>query len=133
MRAERLQGVVVRAGPDAPLRVDVSALQWSIAAATRMELLHTVERRFDAELLAEVTRQRDAQRRWITGLGAAVLAGLVVMVAIGWWVTRSLAGSLTRLRAGAEIVATDRLPRMVAQRMTAPCSKSARAFGPPST
>jgi signal transduction histidine kinase len=115
VRAERLQGVVVRAGPDAPLRVDVSALQWSIAAATRMELLHTVERRFDAELLAEVTRQRDAQRRWITGLGAAVLAGLVVMVAIGWWVTRSLAGSLTRLRAGAEIVATDRLPRMVAQ------------------
>lgn len=113
--AERLQGVVVRAGPDAPLRLGVDAGQWVAAVATRMELMHTVERELDAELLAEVTGQRDALRRGIGGLGAVVLAGLVLMVGIGWWVTRSLAGSLTRLRAGAEVVAGVRLPRMVAQ------------------
>lgn len=115
VRAERLQGVVVRAGPGAPLRLGATAGQWAAATGSRMELMHAVERELDAELLAEVTRQRDAQRRWLAELGVVVAAGLAAMVGIGWWVARSLTGSLTRLRAGAEVAAVDRLPRMVAQ------------------
>lgn len=113
--AERLHGVVSRAGPDTPLRLGADAGQWVAVVGAWMELMHAAEREFDAELLGEVTAQRDALWRWIGGLGGLVGVGLAVMVGVGWWVARSLTGSLARLRADAEEVATDRLPRMVAQ------------------
>lgn len=117
LKAERLQGVVTRATPDSNPRqaLGTDAVDWSAVVNARMVLFHNVEHGFDAELLADVTQQRDAQRRTIVLLGTTVLAALSVMVLIGWWVTRSMTGSLNRLRIGAEAVATDRLPRMVAQ------------------
>ncbi|MEU8216768.1 sensor histidine kinase [Micromonospora taraxaci] len=115
LQAERLQGLVVRTAPGEPLRLDVTASGWAAAVGSRMDLLHAAEQELDAELLTSVTRQRDEQRRTIFTVSGAVLLCLGLMVAAGWWVTRSMTGSLQGLRAGATAVATDRLPRMVAQ------------------
>ncbi|MGC4855373.1 nitrate- and nitrite sensing domain-containing protein [Micromonospora sp. DT4] len=115
LAAERLQGVVARAAPGESLRLGASASSWAAAVDARMDLLHAAERELDGELLGAVTRQRDQQRRTIVTLSVTVLVCLGVMAAVGWWVTRSLTGSLHRLRTGAIAVATDRLPRMVAQ------------------
>ncbi|GAA3298506.1 sensor histidine kinase [Dactylosporangium vinaceum] len=113
LRAERLQGSMVRAGPGEALRLEVDATGWAETVGARMAAMHTVEAGLDAELLAAVTAERDQQRRSIVLLGAVVLAALVVVLALAWWVARSLAASLSRLRAGAEAVAGHRLPRMV--------------------
>ncbi|MEJ3741702.1 sensor histidine kinase [Actinomycetes bacterium KLBMP 9797] len=115
LEAERLQGVVTRAAPDTPVRLGTDASGWAAPVGTRMQLMHAVERELDAEVLADVTRQRDTQRTTTWLLGAAVASGVLVMALITLWVARSLTGSLTRLRAGAEEMAGVRLPRMVAQ------------------
>ena len=115
LQAERLQGLVVRAAPGAPLRLGASASGWAAVVGSRMDLLHSAEQDLNAELLTSVTRQRDEQRRSILTLSGAVLACMGLMVAVGWWVTRSMTGSLHGLRAGAIAVAADRLPRMVAE------------------
>ncbi|WP_091632476.1 sensor histidine kinase [Micromonospora peucetia] len=115
LEAERLLGVVARATQGSALRLGVSASRWATAVGARMGLLHAAEQELDAELLAAVTQRRDEQRRTIVLLSVTVVACLAVMVAVGWWVTRSMTGSLQRLRAGAHSVAADRLPRMVAQ------------------
>ncbi|MFD6563038.1 nitrate- and nitrite sensing domain-containing protein [Micromonospora profundi] len=115
LQAERLQGLVARAAPGEPLRLGATAAGWAAAVGSRMDLLHGAEQELDAELLTSVTRQRDEQRRTIFTVSGAVLACLGLMVAAGWWVTRSMTGSLHGLREGATAVATERLPQMVAQ------------------
>jgi signal transduction histidine kinase len=112
---ERLQAVAVNAQPNTPLDLDTGAAQWVTATSARMEQLHTVEREFDTELVAAVTAQRDAQRQEITVLGAAVLLCLMLLIAVGWWVTRSMTRPLRELTAGATELAASTLPTLVEQ------------------
>jgi hypothetical protein len=111
--AERLRGAVIVAAPDTELSLGVDARAWSAAVGKQMELMHTVERVSDTDLLAAVTRQRDALYKQIGVRGAAVLLCLIAMIALAWWVARSLARSLTRLRQTATEVAEEHLPQMV--------------------
>ncbi|MEH1124733.1 nitrate- and nitrite sensing domain-containing protein [Micromonospora sp. CPCC 206061] len=115
LESERLQGVATRAQPGARLELDTDARGWSTAIAARMELMHAVEANLDGELLTAVTAERDAQLRTIFVNSGGV--GLVVLIAVvvGWWVAKSLTGSLTRLQASAFAVAVRRLPGMVQQ------------------
>ncbi|GAA2601115.1 nitrate- and nitrite sensing domain-containing protein [Dactylosporangium fulvum] len=113
LRAERLQGVVLRAGPGEALRLDTDAAGWVEAVGARMAAMHAVEADLDGALLGAVTGERDQQRRSVVLLSTVVLAALIAVVALGWWVARSLAASLTRLRAGAERIAGHQLPSMV--------------------
>ncbi|GIJ49064.1 histidine kinase [Virgisporangium aliadipatigenens] len=112
--AERLQGIATRLLPGSSVDLDGANVgTWSAAIGTRMDLLHAVEQTFDRQLLRDVTNERDEARNEALTIGGAVGLLLLVMLAIGWWVTRSLSRSLHRLRTGAEAVATERLPSMV--------------------
>lgn len=110
---ERLQAVAVNAQPNAPLDLDIGAVGWVSATAARMDQLHSVERQLEAELVAAVTAQRDAQSREITFLTVAVLFCLLLLVAAGWWVTRSMTKPLRALNEGAAEMATSTLPTLV--------------------
>jgi signal transduction histidine kinase len=112
---ERLQAVAVNAQPNAPLDLDTGAVGWVSATTARMDQLHSVERELDAELVAATTAQRDAQRREITVLALAVLSCLLLLAAVGWWVTRSMTKPLRALTAGATEMATSTLPTLVEQ------------------
>ena len=113
LAAERLQGLVTRAQPGTTLDLGTDARGWSTAVGARIALMHAVEAELDNQLLADVTAQRDAERRSIVMSSSIVAALLLVVVVLGWWVARSLTTSLSRLQAGALDVATNRLPSMV--------------------
>ena len=113
--AERLQGLVTRAQPGATLALGVDARGWSQAMATRVDRMHALEAELDAELLTAVTAERDMQQRTIVVSAGAVAGLLLVVLVLGAVVTRSLAGTLSRLRAGALEVADQRLPDVVAR------------------
>lgn len=111
--AEQLQALVIRSQPGTELALGVDARTWSEAVSTRMELMHSVEAGLDGELVADVTRERDAQRRTIVISLTAIAVLLLIVLAIGLVVARSLTGSLRRLRSRAIQVADYRLPEMV--------------------
>lgn len=111
--AERLHGVVARAQPGGPPAIGTDLRGWVAIFGTRMDLLHQVEARLDLRVALDVAAQRDAARRDMATVSGSVGLGLLLMLAICWWVTRSLVHSLTMLRVGAYAVATVRLPRMV--------------------
>lgn len=113
LQAERLQGLVTRAQPGTPLALGTDARGWSTAVGARIDLMHAVEADLDTELLAAVTAERDAERKTIYTAAGVVALLLVIVVAVGLVVARSLTGSLTRLQAGAMDVAVRRLPQMV--------------------
>lgn len=115
LTAERLESVAVHTAPGQPLRLQADAPTWVSTVSTQMVALHASEDGFDGDLLRGVTAQREAQQRSIVLLGSGVLGVLVVIVAVAWWVARSLARSLRRLRSGAEHVADVELPQIVAQ------------------
>ena len=111
--AERLYGIATRTQPGTTPDLGVDAAGWVAATTIRMDLLHQVEASLDQRVLDRVAAERDTTRRQMTGLGVGVLAGVLVMLAWVWWVARSMVGSLTRLRHGAETVAGDLLPDLV--------------------
>ena len=113
LAAERLQGRVTRAQPGTSLDLGTDARGWSTAVGARIALMHAVEADLDNQLLADVTAQRDAERRSIVMSSSVVAVLLLIVVVLGWWVARSLTTSLSRLQAGAFDVATNRLPSMV--------------------
>ncbi|MDI6100816.1 sensor histidine kinase [Actinoplanes sp. NEAU-A12] len=115
--AERLQALAANSPPGADLTWAVPPEQWTGALGARMDQLHAVERSLDAELVRAVTAERDDQHREILLLAAAVLFCLVVPMAAGWWITRSMTRSLRALTHGAAATATT-LPTVVA-RLTA--------------
>jgi len=112
---ERLQSLVTRAQPGSTLEPGVDARGWSQAMGTRIDRMHALEAELDAESLAAVTQERDGQQQTIVVSAAAVAGLLLVVLVLGGMVARSLAGSLSRLRAGALEVADRRLPSMVAR------------------
>jgi signal transduction histidine kinase len=115
LKAERLQGLATRAQPGSAVDLGTDVQGWSSAVGSRMDLMHAVETELDAELLGDVTAERDAERRAILTQGGIVAALLLVMLVVGWAVARSLTRSLGRLRGEAMEVAAHRLPRMVAE------------------
>ncbi|WP_430785998.1 sensor histidine kinase [Actinoplanes sp. G11-F43] len=116
--AERLQALAANSPPATRLPWAVPSRQWSAAFGARMDRLHTVERALDTELVASVTADRDARHREIVLLALLVLSSLVVLVTVGWWVTRSMTRSLRALTHGAATTATTTLPTVVG-RLTA--------------
>jgi signal transduction histidine kinase len=115
LRSERLLGVVTRAQPGRALALGTSARGWAGAMRVRVDAMHAAEADIDRELLAAVAAERDAQRRSMVATIGFVAGLLVVVAAVGWWVARSLTGSLARLQTSAQLVADQRLPGMVRQ------------------
>ncbi|MEV0901474.1 sensor histidine kinase [Actinoplanes sp. NPDC049802] len=111
--AEQLQALAANTPPGATLTWAVPPQRWVSAIGARMERLHTVERAADTELLRAVAERRDAQRRDLLVLAAAVLAALVALLATGWWISRSMTRSLRALTRGATATATTTLPDVV--------------------
>lgn len=115
LAAERLQGVVTRARPGSRLELGTDPRGWSQAMGTRIDRMHAVEAELDAQMLAAVTVERDAQQRTIAIWSGIVAALLLIVLVLVWIVARSLTGSLSRLQASAMDVAKRRLPSMVAK------------------
>ncbi|RSM64043.1 hypothetical protein DMB66_21255 [Actinoplanes sp. ATCC 53533] len=113
LAAERLQSLVTRTQPGTTLDLGTDARGWATAVGARISLMHAVEADLDSTLLAQVTAERDAERRSIVTSSSILAVLLLIVLVVGWWVARSLAGSLSRLQAGALDVATNRLPSMV--------------------
>ena len=116
--ADRLQSLAANSPPGATLTWAVSPEEWTAALGARMDQLHTVERALDAELVQAVTAERDDQYRDILLLASAVLASAGVLMAAGWWITRSMTRSLRALTHGAATTVTTTLPAVVG-RLTA--------------
>jgi signal transduction histidine kinase len=112
LTGERLHATVVRTDADTDLDLGVGAAGWVNAMTARMQQLHQVEGQFLTEDLAAVTRERDQQRRSTVVLGLIVAVCLLAVLAIGWWVTRSMTAPLARLAAEATEVARTVLPQM---------------------
>lgn len=113
--AERVQGIVARAQPGAPPKLDLDASEWVAVIGTRMMLMHDVARVFDAWVSQDVSKRRDDALRTMAGVIAGVGLGLAAMIGLGWAVAQSLARSLSGLRVAAENVAGVRLPALVAR------------------
>ncbi|HWS33263.1 MAG TPA: sensor histidine kinase [Actinoplanes sp.] len=116
--ADRLRALAANSPPGAALTWSVPAHRWVAALGERMDHLHEVEDSLDAELAGTVTAERDAEYRAIALLALLVLACLVVLLMVGWWITRSMTRSLRALTRGAADTATTTLPAVVA-RLTA--------------
>ncbi|MFG1995272.1 nitrate- and nitrite sensing domain-containing protein [Actinoplanes sp. NPDC048988] len=122
LAGERLQGVAARAQANAPLDLGSSASNWVTATNARMQQLHAAEHQFDTDLLASVTGQRDQQRNNLLWLGIGVVTVLVVLGTVVWRVSASITGPLRLLQAGAQRMATVRLPEMVRRITTGPAT-----------
>lgn len=113
VQAERLQSLVTRTQPGANLNLGTDIRGWLPVVGARMDRMHDVEAELDAELLGAVTAERDTQQRTIIIQASVVATLLLVVIVVGWLVTRSLTGSLRQLQAGALDVAVQRLPQTV--------------------
>jgi signal transduction histidine kinase len=110
---ERLQALIVSTQPNTPLDLDTKPARFVSAVAARMAQLHALEYDVDAQLVQDVTAQRDREQRQIAVLGGGVLVALLVVGAFAWSMTRSLTRPLRELHDGATALATTTLPYLV--------------------
>ncbi|MEU8265143.1 nitrate- and nitrite sensing domain-containing protein [Micromonospora sp. NPDC048999] len=111
LSAQRLDDEVARARVGQRLRVDLAG--WSTAGGERRDRLGAVRARVDADIVAEVGRQRTAQ--WVT---TGVLTGVaVLLIAVAGVVAsrqgRALAARLRSVRDAVTQVAHQELPDLV--------------------
>ncbi|WP_170839464.1 nitrate- and nitrite sensing domain-containing protein [Micromonospora halophytica] len=111
LAAQRFDDEVARTQVGQRLRVDARA--WAAATSERRERLHEVQTRVDADVAAEVGRQRTEQ--WITtGVLSGVAVALVTAAgALVWRQGRALAQRLRRVRDAVTRVAERELPDLV--------------------
>ncbi|WP_203841787.1 nitrate- and nitrite sensing domain-containing protein [Winogradskya humida] len=109
---ERLHNIVVRTDPDTRLALGTSAVGWVNAMNARTQQLHAVEARFGEEVVQAVADAHRRQQRNAALIAGLVLAGLAVVLAFGWRVSRSMTGPLGDLVAEMTTIATVRLPAM---------------------
>lgn len=113
LAAQRLEDAVARTAVGETLQVDPA--EWTAGLDARMLRLRQVERGIDADILAEVTSRRDAQRLSAGGQIAAVVLAVVLAVALAAGLGRPVVRGLRRLRDAAHEVAFRGLPAAVAQ------------------
>jgi anti-sigma regulatory factor (Ser/Thr protein kinase)/HAMP domain-containing protein len=112
LAAQQLEDQVARTPVGGRLRVD--SVEWTDALSGRMARLRQVEARVDADVLTEVSRLRDGQRRLTSVQVAGVVAAVVVALVVAWVLGRPVVGGLRRLRDAAHQVAYEGLPAAVA-------------------
>ncbi|MDG4755673.1 nitrate- and nitrite sensing domain-containing protein [Micromonospora sp. WMMD718] len=111
LAAQRLDDEVARTEVGQRLRVNAS--RWAAASSERRDRLHEVQTRVDADIAAEVGRQR--RQQWMTtGVLSAVAVALTVAAAVlAWRQGRALARRLRRVRDAVTRVAERDLPDLV--------------------
>ncbi|MFF0879811.1 sensor histidine kinase [Micromonospora aurantiaca (nom. illeg.)] len=111
LAAQRLDDEVARTEVGQRLRVNAS--RWAAASSERRDRLHEVQTRVDADIAAEVGRQR--RQQWMTtGVLSAVAVALTVAAAVlAWRQGRALARRLRRVRDAVTRVAEQDLPDLV--------------------
>jgi HAMP domain-containing protein len=118
---QRLQDEVSRVQPGSRLRLNTTA--WITATQAAAARQYDVQRRVDAEVLADVEAAHAAQRRRAYAEGGAMAVALLLTLAVTWAVARQITRRLRRLRDAAHTVAYTELPATVAELR--------RAGGPP--
>jgi signal transduction histidine kinase len=113
LAAQRLEDRVARTPVGGRLAIDRP--EWTTALDTRMQRLRQVESGIDADILAEVTDLRDAQRLSTGGQIVAVLLAVVAAVSLAAALGRPVVRGLRRLRDAAHDVAFRGLPEAVAR------------------
>jgi signal transduction histidine kinase len=113
LTAQRLEDEVARTPAGDALQIDPSV--WTAALDARMLRLREVETSIDADILAEVTGRRDAQRRLTGGQIAAVVLAVAAAVGLAAALGRPVVRGLRRLRDAAHHVAHERLPAAVSR------------------
>ena len=113
LAAQRLEDRVARTPVGGRLELDRA--EWTAALDDRMLRLRQVEDGIDADILAEVTELRDAQRLSTGGQIAAVLLALVAAIGLAAALGRPVVRGLRRLRDAAHDVAFRGLPEAVAR------------------
>jgi signal transduction histidine kinase len=113
LAAQRLEDRVARA--PVGRRLDVDPAGWTAALDARIQRLRQVETGIDADILAEVTQLRDAQRLSTGGQVAAVVLAVVAAVGLAAALGRPVVRGLRRLRDAAHDVAFRGLPAAVAR------------------
>jgi HAMP domain-containing protein len=111
--ARALEDEALRTSPGSKLNVD--AADWTESMTWRVEQLQEVQERVDKQIISDVTDLRDEQYRLtaaqIGGVLVAVIIALILAIRLGGPVVRGL----RRLRETAHRVASEDLPRTVAQ------------------
>jgi signal transduction histidine kinase len=113
LAAQRMEDRVARTAVGERLQVDPA--EWTAALDARMLRLRQVETGIDADILAEVTDLRDAQRLSTGGQIAAVVLAVVLAVTLAAALGRPVVRGLRRLRDVAHEVAFRGLPSAVAR------------------
>ncbi len=111
LEAQRLDDEVARTQVGQRLRVNAS--RWAAASGERRDRLHSVQIRVDADIDAEVGRQR--RQQWMTtGVLSAVAVALVIAASVlAWRQGRALARRLRRVRDAVTGMAEHDLPELV--------------------
>ncbi|MEV5766092.1 nitrate- and nitrite sensing domain-containing protein [Micromonospora sp. NPDC052213] len=128
LAAQRLDDEVARTRVGERLRVN--AVRWAAASGERRDRLHSVQSRVDADIAAQVGRQRTKQ--WAT-TGVLTAVALVLIAAasrVAWRQGRALAWRLRRVRDAVTRVAERELPDLV-RRVGAADPADPSSFPPP--
>lgn len=130
LAAQRLDDEVARTQVGQRLRVNAS--RWAAASNERRDRLHEVQTRVDADIAAEVGRQR--RQQWMTtGVLSAVAVALTVAAAVlAWRQGTALARRLRRVRDAVTRVAERDLPDLVRRVDAADPADPASVPPPPS-
>jgi signal transduction histidine kinase len=113
LAAQALQDAVAQVAPGEPVGVDATV--WVAAMGTRIGLVHDVEARADAGVLALVERLRAGAIRRAAAEVAAVLAAASVALGLAFRLGRPVIVDLRRLRDVARAVAYQQLPELMAR------------------
>ncbi|MEV7984320.1 nitrate- and nitrite sensing domain-containing protein [Micromonospora sp. NPDC085948] len=130
LAAQRLDDEVARTQVGQRLRVNAS--RWAAASNERRDRLHEVQTRVDADIAAEVGRQR--RQQWVTTgvLSAVAVALTMAAAALAWRQGRALARRLRRVRDAVTRVAERDLPDLVRRVDAADPADPASVPPPPS-
>ncbi|WP_245997017.1 sensor histidine kinase [Streptomyces armeniacus] len=93
--------------------LEISPTQWQKATSDRLGLLHSVERRADADVLKTVKDQRTTYIWWAVGELCIVLVTLVGALFIAYRLAKVMIRRLRHLRNAANEVAHERLPQVM--------------------
>ncbi|MGW7354412.1 sensor histidine kinase [Streptomyces sp. NPDC054784] len=111
LAAQRLEDEVGRSTPGESLGIELD--KWQKVTADRMTLLHSVEKRVDADIIGNVKDERTTNIWWAVGELLIVLLTLVGALFIALRLGRVMIRRLHNLRNVAHEVAHERLPQVM--------------------
>lgn len=111
--ASALQDEALRTAPGSDL--DIKAQEWSESNAWRVAQLREVQNRVDDQIIDDVSALRDEQYRLTAIQIAGVLLAVVIALVLSFRLGGPVVRGLRQLRETAHRVATEDLPRAVAQ------------------